>query len=337
MKRIVLCFDGTWNKPADENLDADKQVETNVSRLFRSVSPQSSDGTEQRKWYDEGVGSHWYDRFGGALIGAGLELNIVQGYRFLSESYEEGDEIYVFGFSRGAYTARSLVGMLRNIGLVKKGHLSELRIATAYGLYRARDDGPDSRTARFFKSAFTREVPVKFLGVWDTVGALGIPLSLVNDFNLHFYEFHDTTLSAIVENGYHAIALDEHRDKYDVCLWNPPARLTQKFEQRWFVGAHCDVGGGYPDRGLSDIPLRWMQDRAASVGLATESRPLPADGFRSPFRDSYAEFLGGKFAKVHPRHFRNVLSTHFGNEVLDETIRKRREGDPTYRPQNSGL
>ena len=146
MKRIVLCFDGTWNKPADESLPMAQQIETNVSRFFKSVSDKGPDGGTQVKWYDEGIGTHWYDQFIGGTFGTGLELNIVQGYDFLAKNYEEGDEVYVLGFSRGAYTARSLVGMVRNCGLVEPKHVA-LRVGIAYGIYRTRDDGPNSLTA----------------------------------------------------------------------------------------------------------------------------------------------------------------------------------------------
>jgi uncharacterized protein (DUF2235 family) len=217
MKRIVLCFDGTWNKPADENLPAAQQVETNVSRFFKSVFDNGTDGTKQVKWYDEGVGTRWYDQFIGGAIGTGLELNIVQGYEFLAETYEDGDEVFVLGFSRGAYTARSFVGMLRNCGLIRPEHLG-LRVGIAYGIYRTRDDGADSFAAKLFRSSFCREIRIEFLGVWDTVGALGIPLNVLEGFNSKFYEFHDTELSSIVENAYHAAAIDEHRQDYDVCL-----------------------------------------------------------------------------------------------------------------------
>ncbi|MEO6164560.1 MAG: DUF2235 domain-containing protein, partial [Candidatus Binatia bacterium] len=118
MKRIVICFDGTWNRPAEESLPVDQQVATNVWRFYQSIRQQSADGLKQVKWYDEGVGTKWYDRVIGGGIGAGLELNIVQGYEFLAKEYQDGDEIYVVGFSRGAYTARSLVGMVRNCGLI---------------------------------------------------------------------------------------------------------------------------------------------------------------------------------------------------------------------------
>ena len=175
MKRIVICFDGTWSKPADEALPADGRVETNVCRFYESIKDKAADGTKQVKWYDEGVGTKWYDRFIGGSIGAGLELNIVQGYEYLAQQYEAGDEVYVLGFSRGAYTARSLVGMIRNCGLIYPKHLA-LRVGMAYGIYRTRGDNVDSFTAKTFRAAFCREIKIKFIGVWDTVGALGIPL-----------------------------------------------------------------------------------------------------------------------------------------------------------------
>lgn len=336
MKRIVLCFDGTWNKPADENLPADEQVETNVCRFFKSVEKAAPDGVEQVAWYDQGVGSKWYDRFIGGALGLGLEKNILDGYKFLAQQYADGDEIYVLGFSRGAYTARSLVGLIRNCGLVYNKRLA-LRIAMAYGIYRAREDGPDSETAKGFRANYAREVPIKFLGVWDTVGALGIPFDVLEPVKKRFYEFHDTRLSKIVENAYHALAIDEHRDIFDACLWNPETALEQTLEQRWFVGAHCDVGGGYAERELSDIALRWIQDKASSLGLALKTVALGADNFRAGFHDSHTEFLHGIHAKRNPRHYRVISATKFGNEKIDETVERRRREDPSYEPQNDGL
>ena len=336
MKRIVICFDGTWNKPADEALPRKNQVETNVCRFYKSVKKKAADGAKQVTWYDEGVGSKWYNRYIGGAIGAGLEFNIVEGYRFLAEAYDDGDELYILGFSRGAYTARSLVGMIRNCGLIYPNHLV-LRVPLAYGIYRTRDDNADSFTARTFRSAFSREIKIKFLGVWDTVGALGIPLDLLQAFNMKFYEFHDTTLSSIVANAYHAVAIDEHRHDYDACLWNPEAAPSQNIEQRWFIGAHCDIGGGYEDRRLSDLALRWMQDKARALGLALEPVRIGAKNYRGEFTDSYAEFLGGIYARKNPRHYRAVGAARFGNETVDETVRQRRREDREYEPQNNGL
>ena len=336
MKRIVICFDDTWNKPADENLPTEQQVETNVCRFFRSISDAAADGSEQVKWYDEGVGTKWYDRFVGGAIGLGLEKNILDGYKFLAQQYADGDEVYVLGFSRGAYTARSLVGLIRNCGLVKNKQLA-LRIAMAYGIYRTRQDGPDSATAQQFKAKFSREIGIKFLGVWDTVGALGIPLDLLKAVNLHFYEFHDTKLSKIVANAYQAIAVDEHRIDYGICLWDTEADSGQVLEQRWFAGAHCDVGGGYRDRRLSDLTLRWMQDKAAVSGLGVNPIDVGDDAYHGVVTDSYSEFLKGLYARKTPRHYRGIGGTKFGHEIVDPSVQKRRKDDRQYQPQNDGL
>ena len=336
MKRIVLCFDGTWNKPADENLPAIKQVETNVRRFFESVEKSGPGDVQQAKWYDEGVGSKWYDRYVGGAIGVGLEKNIIDGYKFLAQQYADGDEIYILGFSRGAYTARSLVGLIRNCGVVYNKQLT-LRVAMAYGIYRTRGDGPDSEAAKAFRKMFARQVKIKFLGVWDTVGALGIPVNHLEPLNEKFYEFHDTRLSKIVENAFHAVAIDEHRETFDVCLWNPDALPEQNLEQRWFVGAHCDVGGGYAERELSDITLGWMQDKAAALGLALKPVVAGPENFRSEFHDSYTGFLGGIYAKKNARHYRTVAGTKYGGEKIDESAERRRKEDRSYEPQNNGL
>jgi uncharacterized protein (DUF2235 family) len=209
--------------------------------------------------------------------------------------------------------------------------------ADGYGIYRTRGDSVDSFTAKVFRSAFSCEIKIKFVGVWDTVGALGIPLHLLQDVNMKFYEFHDTNLSSIVENAFHAIAVDEHRIDYEVCLWHPDAAPEQKLEQRWFIGAHCDVGGGYADRRLSDITLRWMQEKAGSAGLAVNPVALGAQNYLGSFTDSYAQFLGGIYAQKKPRHFRAIGTTKFGNEIVDESVQRRRTEDPTYKPQNPGL
>ena len=139
----------------DEKLPEDKRVETNVSRFYESVAASDSAGVQQVKWYDEGVGTKWYDQiYRRHHIGVGLDLNIIQGYEFLAKHYEAGDDIYILGFSRGAYTARSLVGMVRNCGLVRNEMLA-IRVPMAYGIYRTRDDGPDSETAKRFKSMYS--------------------------------------------------------------------------------------------------------------------------------------------------------------------------------------
>lgn len=339
MKRIVLCFDGTWNTPADDALPANKKVETNVSRFHKSVQPTGADGVKQISWYDAGVGTETFNKVTGGAFGTFLDKHILDGYRQLAEQYKEGDEIYIVGFSRGAYTARSLVGMLRNCGLVDAKNAA-VTAPMAYGIYRTRGDSVDSRTAKAFRLMFSREVRIRFLGVWDTVGSLGIPLRMAAKFNAEFYRFHDTELSSLVENAFQAVALDEHREDYDICLWDPKEKSQQVLEQRWFCGAHSDVGGGYPFRKLSDLALRWMQDNAATLGLGLDRVKVGDDNFRGVPTDSYAAFLGGEYARLKPRHLRPTLGTSFGNERLDASIASRRGAadlDPRYAPTNIGL
>lgn len=344
MKRIVLCFDGTWNTAADDDLPDEQRVETNVRRFYRSVTHEAADGTAQLAWYNEGVGTYALNRLTGGAFGTGLDKHILDGYRHLVDTHEDGDEVYILGFSRGAYTARSLVGMIRNCGLIRPGLFSEARIMMAYGIYRTRDDGPESVAAVAFRNAFAKTLTIHFLGVWDTVGALGIPpaiaerISAVDKVNAALYEFHDTNLSSIVRSAYHAVALDEHRREYDVTLWNPVKKPGQKLEQRWFIGAHSDVGGGYLDRSLSDLALRWMQDRALEASLALTPVTLGPANHAGDITDSYRAFLKGVYAKRYPRHLRRVLETKFGNELVDASVDQRRR-DPAlaYQPANPGL
>ena len=138
---------------------------------------------------------------------------------------------------------------------------------------------------------------------------------------------------------YQTIALDEHRVDFEVCLWDSDAAPEQPLEQRWFCGAHCDVGGGYPSRKLSDLPLRWMQDKAAGLGLALDKVAVDAENFPGDLTDSYSDFLLGEYARLKQIYYRPVFSTRFGNEQLDASIDQRRSATlaPPYAPPNSGL
>jgi uncharacterized protein (DUF2235 family) len=332
--RLVLCFDGTWNKPDLANSVGTK-VETNVRRFHEAVMPAAPDGTRQIAWYSPGVGTNRYERVRGGLTGYGLDEIICSGYEFLATNYADGDLIYVLGFSRGAYGARSLVGMLRKAGLVREIE----RVPEAYALYRARDDTPDVPTAEAFRANHARVVKVRFLGVWDTVGALGIPGGIFAKFNDR-YGFHDTKLSRIVEHAVHAVAVDEHRQDYQATLWDGPIPAGQTVEQRWFVGAHCDVGGGYPERQLSDIALAWMMDQAAARGLALAPERQPAaNGANAlgPLHDSYDNFLFGLYGLFKGRHLRRLDLGPLHGQVIDDSVAARRRGDSRYRPANPGL
>jgi uncharacterized protein (DUF2235 family) len=267
-KRLVICCDGTWNtlrQPAP----------TNVGQLQAAVAAAGPDGTQQRVYYREGVGTgKLWDHLTGGAFGMGLSAKVRDAYRFVVEHYEPGDELFFFGFSRGAYTARSTVGLIRNCGVLRPGEVG--RLEEAYRLYRARDKettGPDSARARDFRAKYAHEdrTPVRFVGVWDTVGALGIPLSggrLIHLLNKR-WQFHDMKLTSIVQSAYQALAVDEHRKSFAPAVWAPsPSAEDQVREQVWFAGAHSDVGGGYRQPALSNLSLRWMIARAGTCGLA---------------------------------------------------------------------
>lgn len=268
-KRLVVCCDGTWNTP-DQKTDG-KPTPTNVAKVALGLAPMSIDGLEQRLYYHRGIGTRT-DRLLGGAFGAGLFRDVCDTYRYVVENYQPGDELFFFGFSRGAFTARSTAGLIRNSGVLRRENAD--RIDEAYALYRdrKRDTHPRSVEATLFRKMYSHEPPIRFMGVWDTVGALGIPASgwwLANRFNRR-YEFHDTELSSTVDEAYQALAIDEQRGPFVPAVWSQsdPVRREQRLEQVWFTGVHCDVGGGYVDHRLSDITLCWMLDKARGAGLA---------------------------------------------------------------------
>ena len=191
MKRIVICADGTWNRP-EQNLA--KDAPTNVLKLARAIKPEH-DGVEQVVFYDWGVGSD-VDPVAGGLFGAGIDKNIQDAYRFIVQNFESGDELYFFGFSRGAYTVRSLAGFIRNCGILRRTHAQ--LIHSAFELYRDRGKHPDSVTARRFRKrcGCGHQPRIRFIGAWDTVGALGVPVSVLGFLNEN-HLFHDTELSSV--------------------------------------------------------------------------------------------------------------------------------------------
>ena len=271
MKRIVVCCDGTWNKPG--NTDRGQPVETNVEKVYDAIETKNS-VTRQVKYYGQGVGTSYSvtDQLLGGGMGMGIDRNIQDAYKFLMWTYEPGDEIYFFGFSRGAYTVRSLAGLIRNCGIMKPEYLH--LVSEAYHLYRDRSaiTHPDSDLMKAFKKSygFDQETSIKFLGVWDTVGSLGIPISWFNWLNRK-YQFHDVKLSSQIKYAYHALAVDEQRKSFAPTLWEISTKDTdpnkQVSEQVWFPGTHSNIGGGYVDCGLSNITLKWMIDKARDTGL----------------------------------------------------------------------
>jgi uncharacterized protein (DUF2235 family) len=264
MKNIVICADGTWNRP--EGLNSDDQP-TNVLRLARAIERVSKENAKQVVFYDWGIGSYHNSALAGG-VGMGLEKNVMDGYRFLVHNYEPGDRIYLFGFSRGAYTVRSLSALINNAGILKS--VEGRRVEEAFELYKNPDCPPRSEYAITYRNSYAVEQKsnVHFIGVWDTVGAMGLPFTLfglIKDKDL----FYDHKIGGNVKTIRHALALDEFRKDFAPTIWED--RDNVDIQQVWFAGCHSDVGGSYsPDnegRLLSDIPLKWMANEASKFGL----------------------------------------------------------------------
>lgn len=265
MKRIALFADGTWNSPEQGSA-------SNVLRLARALKP----GTLQAKqiaFYDWGVGTD-RKKIAGGISGAGIDKNIIDCYRFLVHNYAEGDQLFLFGFSRGAYTVRSLAGFIRNCGLLKREHATQ--IPSAYKLYRkrARASGPNGEIATRFRRnyAVADLTPIEFVGAWDTVGALGVPVPFWGTLGEKEFLFHDTEPSKIIRQARHAVSIDEDREDFCPTLWDEKPGMDLK--QLWFSGVHSDIGGGYKESGLSDCSLQWMLEQANQFGLEFESHLL---------------------------------------------------------------
>ncbi len=270
MKRLVICCDGTWNRP-------DSTYVTNIEKIARSVQTDltATNGIQQLVLYLSGVGAGYrIDRLLGGAFGFGLFTHVLAGYRFLAANYEPGDEVYIFGFSRGAYTARSLGGMIGNVGLLTRHALVAEKLPEAVARYRRVDPAggrTGQSTAEFKHDYCHAETPITFLGVFDTVGALGVPGALRRG-----HQFHDVRLGAAVRCARQALAVDEARMKFEPCLWETGDGETEdpRVRQVWFEGAHSDVGGGYGQTGLSDTALLWMVAEANDSGLVFDEALL---------------------------------------------------------------
>ena len=339
MKRLVACTDGTWDKPGD--MENGKSVDSNVCLIYQAVAKEAADGTQQVKVYDTGVGSSygWRDKLLGGTMGRGLDQKIMDMYSFLMLNYQPGDELYFFGFSRGAYTARSLAGFIRNCGILKPEYLHLL--LKAFELYRERNafTAPDSDLMVSFRRNYSIEdvTPIHFVGVWDTVGSLGLPFTFLRMYNMEKYKFHDETLSSSVRHAFQALSIDDRRKLFQPTLWEintkkpTVAVANQIVEQRWFPGVHCNIGGGYEDKGLSDGALRWMIDKAACAGLEFDKERLSTiqPDAMGKLRNSYTPAFW-----FWPKIWRDIKTGKKVNEVFDESVEMRLARDASYRPEN---
>lgn len=344
-RRLVVMFDGTWNEKDDW---------TNVARMYEAIdNGPVEDGVEQIVKYFPGVGTAFIGKILGGSFGYGLSDIIKQGYLWCSENYRDGDEIFVFGFSRGAYSARSFVSMLHEVGGVLKkpseGHVTEALVEQAYKLYR-NDMKPSHPVMKAFANEHCYPVRVKMLGVWDTVGALGVPdsafksntwygpaLNLLSftPLSRKNYMFHDQNLSCIVDEAYHALAIDEHREDFAPTLWDAMREENKVLEQCWFVGSHCNCGGGIEGDDLWQLAYEWMQEKAISNGLrykwtykAGEQWPH----WRTQTEDSFRNMLGGAYAYWKGKEFSRTIGQSVG-ETLHWSVAARIQKNPNYQPK----
>lgn len=301
-KRIVVCCDGTWNNA---------EAKTHIHWISEHCQTDDAEPLPQVVGYFAGVGADVLPIAGGT-IGLGLSHNVRNAYRFIRANWQPNDELFIFGFSRGAYTARSLSGFLRLVGLLDNPDWVDVAYLW-YRLSRPRGQEP-SRLSRILGALVERQIKhqieVTFLGVFDTVGALGVPfraedliadlgvgellerrglgmlgtfINLAEDTVRRPIEgFHDTELGAHVRNAYHALAIDERRGPFLPTLWTK-VPSTSTVEQAWFAGVHGDVGGNYheaPDGGhLAGVPLLWMMEKATALGL--DLKPGALDELRA--------------------------------------------------------
>jgi UMF1 family MFS transporter len=262
MKRLVCFFDGTWDTP-------DAAYVTNVVKLQRATRKVDAAGVEQRVHYELGIATEYTGQlsFLAGALSIGLGSRIRGAYRYLCDNFAPGDELYLFGFSRGAFEARSLAEFIAVVGLLRGESLD--RIGQAWRYYRRHGAAGEHRKLARLQAAAHYPVRIRCVGVWDTVGALGIPL-LRADRHRRFARLADN-----VDIGLQALAIDEPRGSYQPLLWtagrDAPADTTQVIEQQWFPGSHLDVGGGAPAHALADAALLWMAQRVgATTGLALD-------------------------------------------------------------------
>jgi uncharacterized protein (DUF2235 family) len=288
MKRLIVCCDGTWQRLYDGAL-------TNVALTARATAPRDENGHPQIVYYSAGVGATldglnaWQ-----GMTGDDLDDHLLNAYMFLNLNYEPHDPIYLFGFSRGAYTVRSLAGLLRKCGILRREHVDKAR--DALKLYRNKKIAKDGAEALRFRAAHALAWPrldasigpfagppvdlsIRYLGIWDTVGSLGVPHVLPIHLNLNKrYQFHDLTLSRAVEHARHAVAIDERRMAFKPTLWSNldeinPRHGPAKALQQWFPGDHGGVGGGGKSPGLSNCSLLWVLEGAEHAGLSLQREP----------------------------------------------------------------
>ncbi len=334
MKRIVLCADGTWNEPEQVDGKTGRRRPTNVLKVARAVRPEAANGTEQVVFYLVGIGgdSDGIDKWTDGAFGSGMERNVRSLYRFLVFNYLPDDEVYLFGFSRGAFTVRTLAGFMNVVGLLEKE--DEFYTPDLYKLYESSTPKDSPEWQHAFRNVRKRRPcpPIRFVGVWDTVGSLGAPGALGQLFNRNKYRYHDIGLNAHIANAYHAMAIDERRGPFAPSLFTRPAGWNGKLEQAWFPGFHCNVGGSSDPDGVANEALHWIVEKAEALGLEMDTAYLAhyLPCFNSDLHDSMSAMY-----RVMKKHVRPIgLQGGDGEAVHRSALDRLALPECRYAPEN---
>ncbi|MHB8406038.1 MAG: DUF2235 domain-containing protein [Gammaproteobacteria bacterium] len=339
-RNIAVFADGTWESNEAVYL-------TNVVKLHAALLPQDAAGNPQISIYQIGLGSEGLEawRVLSGATGAGLSENVQDLYGYLVLNYRPGDKLFLFGFSRGAYTVRSLSGLIRSAGILRPENYECIEEAYARYIERGIETHPRAVRSRNFRQAYSwpeftepEDFIIHCIGVWDTVGSLGIPGTGVEKL---VERFHDTDLSTFTHYAFQALAVDERRSTFVPCVWTQQAGApaTQVLEQVWFTGVHCDVGGGYKEDGLSNDTLAWMWLQAEQVGLALDQKQFPA---RNPFdvlhnsMDTwYYKLLGWFRSGARKIVLKQPSPAPNTNQGVHASVKARFDKqDPKYKPKN---
>lgn len=342
-KNIIIFSDGT-NQKGGVNYN------TNVYKLFNMVEDRTD---RQMAFYEPGVGTDW-SRFIGSITGLGFSKNILDCYRFLFENFKTDDQIYLFGFSRGAATVRSLSGFISLFGILPQSRPDLIR--EAFKIYTIKDDVKRKTKAEaFIKKHHTMSCKIKFLGVWDTVSALGIPVqkdNLLTDlfrivkYGINYFfphRFHSFALSSKVEFARHAISIDENRKIFSPVYWQKleDGSDSDRMKQVWFSGVHTDVGGGYKEEELSNITLRWMVREACDKGLLLYKKGQPYKDFEQATADANGVMHNEREGFIKKRMYKAAQRTWnvdiHGTLCVHQSVLERKRNtenteDPNYNP-----
>ena len=328
-KNIVVFSDGTGQKGGVGS-------NTNVYKLFNMVENRTDN---QIAFYDPGLGTDWR-KISGSIAGRGFSKNILDCYTFIFKNFKADDKIFLFGFSRGAATVRSLSYFIHLFGVLPKSRADLIK--KAFKIYKIRDDAEREQKAKaFIDKHHTMWIRIHFLGVWDTVAALGLPIKWVSYILDRFipHKFHSYELCEGVEFARHALSIDDERETFHPVLWNDKNDNQRKdrMKQVWFCGVHSDVGGGYEEEDLSNLSLSWMITEATDKGLKIFKRS-PAfkklvnanPDINGEMHNEQKGFLGKLFRREERRWNRREGKPCVHMSVFERTMNNLNTDNPEY-------